>query len=70
VAVGALREWQADQVGRNLPQPEIMGPPVVWLASAESVEAYNERIVVTGFEEWLRARESGVMGGVITVRSG
>lgn len=41
---------------RNLLQPAIMGPPVVWLASAEASGVTDERIVAAQFEQWLSDR--------------
>lgn len=41
---------------RNLLEPEIMGPPIVWLASAAASEANDERIVAAEFEQWLDRR--------------
>jgi NAD(P)-dependent dehydrogenase (short-subunit alcohol dehydrogenase family) len=41
---------------RNLLEPEIMGPPIVWLASAEASGVNDERIVAAEFEQWLDAR--------------
>jgi len=46
-------------VGRTLLEPEIMGPPVVWLASAEAAGVNDERVVAAEFAEWLDARRSG-----------
>jgi NAD(P)-dependent dehydrogenase (short-subunit alcohol dehydrogenase family) len=40
----------------NLLEPEIMGPPVVWLASAAASGVRDERIVAAGFAQWLRDR--------------
>ncbi len=37
-------------------EPEIMGPPIVWLASAGADGTSNERIVATEFAGWLRQR--------------
>jgi len=34
---------------RNLLEPEIMGPPIVWLASADATGVTGERIVATEF---------------------
>jgi NAD(P)-dependent dehydrogenase (short-subunit alcohol dehydrogenase family) len=34
----------------------VMGPPIVWLASAAATGVHNERIVATEFPGWLRAR--------------
>ena len=41
---------------RNLLEPEIMGPPIVWLASAEASRVNDERIVATEFDEWVVSR--------------
>jgi NAD(P)-dependent dehydrogenase (short-subunit alcohol dehydrogenase family) len=41
---------------RNLLEPEIMGPPITWLASAEAAGVHDERIVANGFRQWLAAR--------------
>lgn len=41
---------------RNLLEPEVMGPPIVWLASAESSGVTGERLVATEFEQWLASR--------------
>jgi gluconate 5-dehydrogenase len=35
-------------------QPEVMGPPIVWLASAEAAGVHDERIVAIEFDPWLR----------------
>jgi gluconate 5-dehydrogenase len=40
----------------RLLDPAIMGPPIVWLASAEADGVHDERIVATEFEEWLARR--------------
>ena len=42
----------------NLLEPEIMGPPIVWLASAEASQVNDERIVAAEFEQWLDSRPS------------
>jgi gluconate 5-dehydrogenase len=42
---------------RGLLEPEVMGPPIVWLASAEADRTHDERIVATEFADWLRARQ-------------
>jgi len=39
----------AQEANRNLLEPEIMGPPIVWLASAEAAGVHDERIVATEF---------------------
>jgi NAD(P)-dependent dehydrogenase (short-subunit alcohol dehydrogenase family) len=41
---------------RNLLEPEVMGPPVVWLASAEAAGVTDERIVAAEFSQWLAGR--------------
>ena len=41
---------------RNLLEPEVMGPPVVWLASAAAAGVTGERIVAAEFSQWLAAR--------------
>jgi NAD(P)-dependent dehydrogenase (short-subunit alcohol dehydrogenase family) len=38
----------------NLLEPEIMGPPIVWLASGEASGVHDERIVATEFDKWLK----------------
>ena len=35
-----------------------MGPPIVWLASAQAAGVHGERIVASEFEEWLAGRDS------------
>ena len=42
---------------RQLLEPQIMGPPIVWLASAEAAGVTDERIVATEFKEWLASRQ-------------
>jgi gluconate 5-dehydrogenase len=41
---------------RNLLEPEVMGPPIVWLASAGAAGVTDERIVATEFGQWLAGR--------------
>ena len=38
--------------------PAIMGPPIVWLASADADGLHDERLVATEFDGWLRHRGS------------
>ena len=40
----------------RLLDPAIMGPPIVWLASAAAAGVHDERIVASEFEQWLAAR--------------
>jgi NAD(P)-dependent dehydrogenase (short-subunit alcohol dehydrogenase family) len=42
--------------GYGFLQPEVMGPPIVWLASAAAAGVHDERIVAAEFEEWLLTR--------------
>jgi gluconate 5-dehydrogenase len=42
--------------GRQLLDPSVMGPPIVWLASDDAVGVHDERIVATEFDQWLRDR--------------
>jgi NAD(P)-dependent dehydrogenase (short-subunit alcohol dehydrogenase family) len=44
----------ADTGGRTLLDPKVMGPPIVWLASAH---VHDERIVAAEFDEWLAGLE-------------
>jgi gluconate 5-dehydrogenase len=36
--------------------PEVMGPPIVWLASDDAAGVHDERIVAVEFEHWLGER--------------
>jgi gluconate 5-dehydrogenase len=38
---------------RNLLEPEVMGPPIVWLASASAAGVRDQRIVAAEFDQWL-----------------
>jgi gluconate 5-dehydrogenase len=40
----------------SLLEPEVMGPPIAWLASAEAAGVTGERIVATEFTQWLTDR--------------
>jgi gluconate 5-dehydrogenase len=44
------------RTGTHVMQPEVMGPPIVWLASAEADGVHDERIIAGEFDQWLRAR--------------
>jgi NAD(P)-dependent dehydrogenase (short-subunit alcohol dehydrogenase family) len=54
---------------RGLPvlDPEVMGPPIVWLASDEATGVHGERIVATEFGRWLQEREHSGHPGKIRV---
>jgi NAD(P)-dependent dehydrogenase (short-subunit alcohol dehydrogenase family) len=43
----------AEPAQQRFLQPEVMGPPIVWLASTDAAEVHDERIVATEFEQWL-----------------
>ncbi len=55
-ATGMIPEEISAQMRANLLDPAIMGPPIVWLASADAASVHDERIVARDFEEWLKAR--------------
>jgi gluconate 5-dehydrogenase len=57
---GATRTGMIPPGGDDLPllDPAIMGPPIVWLASAEAGDVHDERIVATEFADWLQSREA------------
>jgi len=42
--------------GRQLLDPAVMGPPIVWLASDAAAGVHDERIIAADFEAWLRDR--------------
>jgi gluconate 5-dehydrogenase len=50
---GMVPEEVSDEVRGRLLDPAIMGPPIVWLASAQAAGVHGERIVATEFEAWL-----------------
>jgi DNA-binding MarR family transcriptional regulator len=63
-ATGMIPDEMQAERRATLLDPAIMGPPIVWLASAESAGVHDERIVARKFDEWLAARESqSPMGG-------
>ncbi len=45
--------------GQRFLEPAVMGPPIVWLVSAEAAGVHDERIVAAEFDQWLRDRKSG-----------
>ncbi|MCU1615385.1 MAG: Gluconate 5-dehydrogenase [Frankiales bacterium] len=47
--------FPAEQRGHLL-DPAIMGPPIRWLSSPDAAGVHDERIVATGFDDWLSAR--------------
>lgn len=54
-ASGMIPEGIPDAVRSILLPAEVMGPPVVFLASAEAAGLTGERIIATEFERWLAA---------------
>ncbi|MBM7783953.1 SDR family NAD(P)-dependent oxidoreductase [Tenggerimyces flavus] len=48
--------------GLRILQPDVMGPPIVWLASAEAVGVHDERIDASQFDDWLRQRQGRSAG--------
>jgi NAD(P)-dependent dehydrogenase (short-subunit alcohol dehydrogenase family) len=56
-ATGMLPDQIPDELRANLLDPAIMGPPIVWLASADAAGVHDERIVARDFDDWLQARE-------------
>jgi gluconate 5-dehydrogenase len=40
--------------GHRFLSPEVMGPPIVWLASADAAGVHDQRIVAAEFEQWQR----------------
>jgi gluconate 5-dehydrogenase len=44
--------------GRELLEPAVMGPPIVWLASQEAAGVHDQRIIAVDFEHWLRDRNA------------
>ncbi len=56
-ATGMVPEQTREQMGDALLDPAIMGPPIVWLASAAANGVHDERIVARHFDDWLAARD-------------
>jgi NAD(P)-dependent dehydrogenase (short-subunit alcohol dehydrogenase family) len=48
----------SDELRASLLSPDVMGPPIVWLASEEAAGVHDERIVATEFEDWAAARRA------------
>jgi hypothetical protein len=46
----------SEELRDRLLDPAVMGPPIVWLASAAAAGVHDERIVATEFEDWLARR--------------
>jgi NAD(P)-dependent dehydrogenase (short-subunit alcohol dehydrogenase family) len=56
-ATGMIPDQMPGELRANLLDAAIMGPPVVWLASADGAGVHDERIVARDFDAWLQARE-------------
>jgi NAD(P)-dependent dehydrogenase (short-subunit alcohol dehydrogenase family) len=56
-ATRMIPDEMPDDLRANLLDPAIMGPPIVWLASAHAAGVHDERIVARDFDAWLEARE-------------
>lgn len=48
--------------GLRILDPAVMGPPIVWLASAEAAGVHDERIVAADFARWLGERTTASPG--------
>ena len=55
-ATGMLPDEVSPETRATLLDPAIMGPPIVWLASHEAQGVHDERIIATGFDDWLAQR--------------
>lgn len=49
-ATGMVPDDVTDEVRAGLLDPAVMGPPIVWLASARAAGVHNRRIVATEFD--------------------
>jgi len=52
-ATGMIPDDVPLETRATLLDPAIMGPPIVWLASAEAEGIHDERIVAKDFDKWL-----------------
>jgi len=55
-ATGMMPDELPESARARLLEPEIMGAPIVWLASDQADGVHNERIVATEFGDWLTHR--------------
>jgi gluconate 5-dehydrogenase len=55
-ATGMVPGDASPELRATLLDPAVMGPPIVWLASAEAEGVHGERIVATDFDAWLAQR--------------
>ena len=55
-ATGMVPDDVGPDMRARLLAPDVMGPPIVWLASPAAAGVHDERIVATEFETWRAAR--------------
>jgi NAD(P)-dependent dehydrogenase (short-subunit alcohol dehydrogenase family) len=55
-ATGMIPDGVSGAALAGLLQPSVMGPPIVWLCSAQAQGVTGERIAAAEFEAWLAAR--------------
>jgi gluconate 5-dehydrogenase len=55
-ATGMIPADAPAEIRASLLDPSVMGPPIVWLASAEANGVHDQRIVATEFKDWLTQR--------------
>jgi NAD(P)-dependent dehydrogenase (short-subunit alcohol dehydrogenase family) len=55
-ATGMVPDDVGPDMRARLLSPDVMGPPIVWLASPAAAGVHDERIVATEFEAWRAAR--------------
>ena len=48
---------EAQATGTRFLTADVIGPPIVWLASAQAAGVHDQRIVATEFDQWLAGRE-------------
>ena len=51
--------------GRAFLEPDVMGPPIVWLASDDAAGVHDERIVAADFDSWLSGRRHPPTGWTV-----
>jgi NAD(P)-dependent dehydrogenase (short-subunit alcohol dehydrogenase family) len=53
---GMIPDDTPAEARERLLDPAIMGPPIVWLASAAAAGVHDERIIAAEFDQWLAVR--------------
>lgn len=61
-ATGMVPDDIDDDLRARLLDASVMGPPIVWLASAAATGVHGQRIVARDFADWLSARDGGRNG--------